>query len=63
MLELIELICEEYDIPKNSIGHNVKVDKIEKFNGITTRSNYDSDFTDLNPAFDFDIFIEKQDHE
>ena len=49
--------------PKNSIGHNVKVDKIEKFNGITTRSNYDSDFTDLNPAFDFDIFIEKQDHE
>ena len=63
MLKLIELICEEYDIPKNSIGHNVKVDKIEKFNGITTRSNYDSDFTDLNPAFDFDIFIEKQDHE
>ena len=63
MLNLIDLICEEYDIPKHSIGHNVKVDKIEKFNGITTRSNYDSDFTDLNPAFDFDIFIEKQDHE
>ena len=63
MSNLIDLICEEYDIPKHSIGHNVKVDKIEKFNGITTRSNYDSDFTDLNPAFDFDIFIEKQDHE
>jgi hypothetical protein len=24
-----------------------------------TRSNYDSNYTDLSPAFDFDVFIEK----
>ena len=59
MLELINELCEEFDIPKVSVGHNVKVDKVDKFNGITTKSNYDMESTDLNPAFDFDIFINK----
>jgi N-acetyl-anhydromuramyl-L-alanine amidase AmpD len=57
--ELVKILCNEFNIPKTSIGHNVKIDKIENFNGITSRSNYDVDFTDLNPAFDFDIFINK----
>jgi len=58
-VKLIYELCDEYDIPKISIGHNVKVDKVEKFNGIVTKSNYDNESTDLNPAFDFDIFINK----
>ena len=58
-VELIYELCDKFDIPKNSVGHNVKVDKIEKFNGIVTKSNYDNESTDLNPAFDFDIFINK----
>lgn len=57
LLELINIICEEYDIPKQTIGHNVKVDKIEKYYGIISRSNCDTEYTDLNPAFNFDIFI------
>jgi len=59
LAELTIMLCEKFNIPKNSIGHNVKVDKIEKFNGITTKSNYYSENTELNPAFDFDIFINK----
>ena len=59
LVDLIKFLCDKFNIPKNSIGHNVKVDKVENFNGITTKSNYDSESTDLNPAFDFNIFIKK----
>jgi N-acetyl-anhydromuramyl-L-alanine amidase AmpD len=59
LADLIKFLCDKFNIPKNSIGHNVKVDKVENFNGITTKSNYDSESTDLNPAFDFNIFIKK----
>lgn len=53
---LVNQLCDEFDIPKSSIGHNVKVDGIEKFEGIVTKSNFDADFTDLNPHFDFETF-------
>jgi N-acetyl-anhydromuramyl-L-alanine amidase AmpD len=59
LVEITDYLCNEFNIPKVSIGHNVKVDKIEKFRGIATNSNYDVINTDLNPAFDFDIFINK----
>jgi N-acetyl-anhydromuramyl-L-alanine amidase AmpD len=51
---LISDICVEFNIPKTCIGHNVKVDGIEKFEGIVSKSNYDSEYTDLSPAFDFE---------
>ena len=51
---LISEICVEFNIPKTCIGHNVKVDGIEKFEGIVSKSNYDSEYTDLSPAFDFE---------
>lgn len=57
--ELVIYLCDDFNIPKNCIGHNVKVDKIENYNGVFTKSNYDKESTDLNPAFDFDIFINK----
>jgi N-acetyl-anhydromuramyl-L-alanine amidase AmpD len=59
LLLLIDELCLEFDIPKVSVGHNVKLEKVENFNGITSKSNYNSESTDLNPAFDFDIFINK----
>jgi len=61
--ELVSNLCDEFNIPKNCIGHNVKVDKVENYNGVFTKSNYDKESTDLNPAFDFDIFINKIEHE
>ena len=54
---LINKLCVEFNIPKTFIGHNVKVDDIEKFNGIATYSNYDKERTDLNPSFNFEEFI------
>ena len=38
------------------MGHNTKIDGIELFQGIVTRSNYNQRFTDLSPAFDFENF-------
>jgi len=52
--KLIDELCDDFNIPKTMIGHNVKVDGIEKFEGIATKSNYDSTYTDLSPAFDFE---------
>lgn len=60
---LTKQLCEDFNIPKNVIGHNVKVDNADRFNGITTNSNYYSNITDLNPAFDFNIFINKIENE
>ena len=54
---LINKLCIDFNIPKTFIGHNVKVDDMEKFNGIATYSNYDKERTDLNPSFNFEEFI------
>ena len=44
-------------INKKFVGHNTKINGIEKFEGIVTRSNYFSETTDLNPSFDFEYFL------
>jgi len=51
---LINDLCDKFEIPKTTIGHNVKMDKIEKFNGIASYSNYSVERTDLNPSFNFE---------
>jgi N-acetyl-anhydromuramyl-L-alanine amidase AmpD len=60
-------LCSElldiFSIDKKCIGHNVKSDKAEKFEGIVSKSNFDSDFTDISPAFDFESFFKKIEHE
>jgi hypothetical protein len=56
-------IAESRQIKKRFIGHNTKVDGVETFNGIVTRSNFDTKFTDLNPSFDFVNFTKKIENE
>ena len=54
------LICkklmEDFNISKKCVGHNTKVNGVNQFEGIVTRSNYTTDVTDLSPAFDFEKF-------
>lgn len=52
--ELISLLCENYKISKEFIGHNVFDENIDLFNGITFRSNYYQESTDVSPAFDME---------
>jgi translation initiation factor 2 beta subunit (eIF-2beta)/eIF-5 len=56
---LLDELCEKFKIPKITIGHNVRQDGVENFKGIATRSNYDVDFKDVNPAFDFKLLEKK----
>lgn len=49
-------LCKENSINLNMLGHNTKINGVEKFEGIVTRSNYTSEVTDLSPAFDFELF-------
>ena len=55
--ELCKHLTETLQIEKTCVGHNTKVDGIENFEGISSRSNYDSNYTDLNPSFNFETFI------
>mgnify|MGYP003659415401 FL=1 len=52
-LDLIKYLCKEFDIPKKIIGHNTQIQSIEQYEGITYRSNYYKEKTDLSPAWDF----------
>jgi N-acetyl-anhydromuramyl-L-alanine amidase AmpD len=49
-------IAETFQIEKKCIGHNVKVEGIKNFDGILTKSNLDTKYTDLSPSFDFAAF-------
>ena len=50
-------IMETHKIKKDCVGHNTKIDGIKNFEGVITRSNINSRFTDLNPSFDFENFL------
>lgn len=52
---VIKELCGKFKIPKECLDHNVKLDGVEHFKGIVTRSNYDSYYKDVNPAFDFKL--------
>jgi len=55
--ELCKHLTGTLQIEKTCLGHNTKVEGIENFEGICSRSNYNSNYTDLNPSFNFENFI------
>jgi hypothetical protein len=57
VLNLCLYLCDEFSIPKDSFGFNVYHEETKKFKGIVTRSNFDPDYTDLNPSFNFKRFL------
>lgn len=57
--ELCNRLIKDNNIKRRIIEHNIKVDGIHKYEGIVSRSNFDTTFTDLNPSFDFESFIKK----
>lgn len=52
--DLVTELCQEYNVPKNFIGHNVYDENIDLYKGIVFRSNYYQETTDVSPAFDFE---------
>ena len=56
-------LCESFKIEKLCVGHNTKIDGMNQFEGVCSRSNYDTRFTDLSPSFDFETLIKKIENE
>ena len=63
LIFLCKKLIKDLGIKKKFVGHNTKINGIEKFEGIVTRSNFNLNFTDLSPAFDFDNFRKKLENE
>lgn len=59
LVKLCNYLMKELDIKVDAIGHNVLETEIDinQFQGIVTRSNYDSEYTDLNPMFNWNKFL------
>ena len=55
--KLCNQLTDTLQMEKKCIGHNTKIEGISKFEGISSKSNYDQRFTDLNPSFNFETFI------
>lgn len=62
-IELCKVVAEENKIDLKFIGHNTKIDGVEYYDGILCRSNFDSIYTDLSPAFDFEYMLKKIENE
>jgi N-acetyl-anhydromuramyl-L-alanine amidase AmpD len=55
--ELCNHLINEVKIKRQCVTHNTKIDGIVNFDGIVSRSNFDSKYTDLNPSFNFETFV------
>lgn len=62
-IELCKSIVSDMLIKPRFIGHNTKITGIEKYEGIVSRSNYDSTYTDINPSFKFEYFLKQFENE
>lgn len=54
--DLCNQLTQTLRIENKCIGHNTKVDGVASYEGIISKSNFSSDFTDLNPSFNFETF-------
>jgi N-acetyl-anhydromuramyl-L-alanine amidase AmpD len=55
--ELCKSLMKIHSIKDKCIGHNTKINGVEKYEGIVTKSNFESEFTDVSPSFNFEKFL------
>jgi len=60
---LCQKLSKDISIKTDVVGHNTKISGADKFEGIVTRSNFDVNYTDLSPAFNFNEFLKKLENE
>jgi len=66
-IENLGLLCKNLldtvKIKPQVIEHNTKINEIEKYCGIVTKSNFSVDYTDVSPAFKFNELLKKIENE
>ena len=60
---LCNMLFKEMSINPMIVGHNTKINGVEKYEGVVTKSNFDVNFTDVSPSFNFEEFLKKIDNE
>jgi N-acetyl-anhydromuramyl-L-alanine amidase AmpD len=60
---LCNKLLKEMKIKPQIVEHNTKIAGIEKYVGIVSTSNYDTIYTDLSPAFNFNELLKKIENE
>jgi N-acetyl-anhydromuramyl-L-alanine amidase AmpD len=58
-VNLVTKLCENFDIPLKTVSHNTNFDDAHNYNGILYRSNLERYYTDVSPAWDFELFKNK----
>jgi len=58
-IELVKYLCDRFTIGTNAISHNAKIPDPNTFSGVMYRSNFEKYYSDLSPAWDFDLIKEK----
>lgn len=58
-LHLCVYLCRNYGVKQDNIGHNSNLENALSFQGILSKSNFDSEYYDLNPSFDFKRFMKE----
>lgn len=55
-VKLVKFLCEKYGVDNKCVGHNTFINEVGDFCGVTYRSNFFKDNTDVNPSWDFKKF-------
>jgi N-acetyl-anhydromuramyl-L-alanine amidase AmpD len=61
--ELCKHLSESLNIEKRCVGHNTRFEGVSNYEGIVSKSNYNSMYTDLNPSFNFETFTKHLENE
>jgi N-acetyl-anhydromuramyl-L-alanine amidase AmpD len=60
LYKLCSVICDTYDIERKVVPSNGFIENVDKFRGIVCKSNFSNIYTDINPSFNFKIFIDDE---
>jgi hypothetical protein len=55
--KLCKEIMKEMSILNQTVEHNTKIIGIDKYDGVVSKSNFNEKFTDVNPSFNFELFL------
>jgi hypothetical protein len=53
---LTDKLCDDFGIKNDCIGHTVFNEDVDIYEGITFKSNYYQEATDISPAFDMGVY-------
>jgi hypothetical protein len=54
---LCDMLCDKHNIPKQSVPSQGLYNNVDKIEGIICKSNFSDIYTDINPSFNFNIFL------